>query len=230
MLRKRKVCFTLIELLVVIAIIAILAGMLLPALQNARQKAQITSCLSNLKQFGLASAMYQDEFDGYVPFAYKTDNGADQWFVLFGKYIPYNIAAATADNYPSRKESPYKCPAAQFKKAEPNGYWSTGRYGTAMMTYSMNELCGKVGSAVTIVHKMSHFKPAVIPEQIMLVDGHVGSFNQYDSTHCQGMARISWGRHGNRVNSLHLDGSVRNISRIRQVGETNAFSSYFTAN
>lgn len=59
--------FTLIELLVVIAIIAILASMLLPALARAKQRSQRASCLSNLKQIGLAFSMYLDDFHQRFP-------------------------------------------------------------------------------------------------------------------------------------------------------------------
>ncbi|RYX81606.1 DUF1559 domain-containing protein [bacterium] len=78
---NKKLGFTLIELLVVIAIIAILASILFPVFARARENARRTSCMSNLKQIGLGTMQYMQDYDDTVyPFSYSFSGGYQYWY------------------------------------------------------------------------------------------------------------------------------------------------------
>jgi prepilin-type N-terminal cleavage/methylation domain-containing protein/prepilin-type processing-associated H-X9-DG protein len=86
-MHRRRRGFTLIELLVVIAIIAILAAILFPVFAQAREKARQASCLSNLKQIGLATMMYAQDYDERYPPGYYTMPQTQWFFTLVQPYM-----------------------------------------------------------------------------------------------------------------------------------------------
>ena len=108
--RVKRNRFTLIELLVVIAIIAILASMLMPALQQARERARTTSCVSNFKQIGWVMNQYCDMSDDFLPIMYLESNG---W--TWRSYIRNSGLKVDADpnkkNFQIAPNSIWRCPS-----------------------------------------------------------------------------------------------------------------------
>ena len=130
--RKRGRCFTLIELLIVVAIIAILAAMLLPALNKAREQARRTSCMSNLKQIGMVMSSYLlSSMDFFPPYASLDAGGT------YGNPALGNWAKLFYDQKELGNSKVYYCPSIKptSRAYEVNGTESCVTQPTWAYTY-----------------------------------------------------------------------------------------------
>ena len=164
--RVKQSCFTLIELLVVIAIIAILAAILLPALQSARERGRTAACLANLKQIHLAASMYASDSE-WCPFFYDSSNNKRFYDIFDDKgYL--------------KKSDVYRCPS------ESSPDWDSVnknrvQYGIYSRIFGYNvKNTGKHTSALQtppIKDSVASTMPGVSDAAMFIDSPVVGSFN-----------------------------------------------------
>jgi len=219
----KRNAFTLIELLVVIAIIAILAAMLLPALSKAKQKAQNINCISNVKQWGYAFFMYEDENEEIFPYegsAFVSINTGENLNAWYNTTVSYIASPKLMDLY-AQNRIPKKGDRGIFTC--PSTVSNLTYIPTVSMPCFMYAFANRMDPNGTdpATGRPLYFKRSQVLKPAQTITFTEGQENSYPST----SGVYTPARHNNRANLGFADGhagSVKKADYIRTSGEDNA--------